>query len=131
MLPLFEMILRQALTLVAYVRSLHVGAVVLLTAALLLPFAQLAELGTLFRRPARATAPSGSAPAPVFAAADPSVDEEATRDAPVLSVLLLGVPPDLGAPHLAPTPLRHDAPDAGAGPIRVRKDLERGPPFFL
>lgn len=117
------------MTLLAYARSLRVGAVILLSAALLLPFLQVADLlKPAHRKQQRGGATPTRQASPIGMPRDASVAPDAGDG----SALVVGMPADLDSILLAPLAVLHDRPIAGDPSVpQRRKDLERGPPFFL
>jgi hypothetical protein len=132
-----DVLIRQAALLNSYLRSAHTGSVVLLAAALLLPFAQGGQLLSSLARSARATT-SMTATASVER---PCTVLEAARDgqrptlksprAQVFSASTLGLPVRLGSLEARPEGVSRTLVPEMTSPVLERRDLERGPPFFL
>jgi hypothetical protein len=127
--PVVDVLIRQAALLHAYMRSAHTGSVVLLAAALLLPFAQGGQLLASVARSARASA---DRPHPVFERAResdrPTIQSPKTH---VSAAAALGLPARLGSPEAGPEPVSGALVPERTSPVLERRDLERGPPFFL
>ncbi len=133
--PLVDVLIRQAALLNAYLRSAHTGSVVLLAAALLLPFAQGGQLLSSVARSARATTSLTAT------AERPHTVLEAAREgqrptiksprAQVFGASALGLPVRLGSPEARPEGVSRTPLPEMTSPVLERRDLERGPPFFL
>ena len=132
--PLLDILLRQAALLNSYLRSAHTGSVVLLAAALLLPVAQGGQLLASVARAARAsvtmTAEHAPEPRVVSAPEGQSVVKKSPR-ARLFATALVGLPSRLGSPETAPEPAAAAGIPERTSPVLERRDLERGPPFFL
>ena len=135
--PLVDVLIRQAALLNAYLRSAHTGSVVLLAAALLLPFAQGGQLLSSVARSARATTSMTAA----ATAEPPHTVLEAAREgqrptikspgAHVFAASALGLPVRLGSLEARPEGVSRTLVPEMTSPVLERRDLERGPPFFL
>lgn len=133
--PLVDVLIRQAALLTSYVRSAHTSSVVLLAAALLLPFAQGGQLLSSVARSARAT------PSMTSTAERPHTVLEASREgqrptikspaARVFAASALGLPVRLGSLETRPEGVSRTPVPEMTSPVLERRDLERGPPFFL
>jgi hypothetical protein len=133
--PLVDVLIRQAALLNAYLRSAHTGSVVLLAAAVLLPFAQGGQLLSSVARSARATTSMASIPE------RPQTVLEAAREgqgptiksprAHVFDASALGLPVRLGSLEARPEGVSRTLVPEMTSPVLERRDLERGPPFFL
>lgn len=131
--PLVDVLIRQAALLNAYIRSAHTGSVVLLAAALLLPFAQGGQLLASVARSARATV--------TMTAEQPATVLEAAREghrptikgpgAHAFAPPVLGLPARLGSLEAGSEPVSGTLVPERTSPVLERRDLERGPPFFL
>ena len=133
--PVVDVLLRQAAALTAYLRSAHTGSVVLLAAALLLPFAQTGHwLGAVTQSVRTSTSTALDQANPVQVAADlgASIGAGSHKASRSFAPHVFGLPPELlGSPGAGPervpgTPV----PEEASRPL-PRRDLERGPPFFL
>jgi hypothetical protein len=125
-----EVLIERAFTLAAVLRSVQIGQVVLLVAALVLPFAEVSDLLEVVFHSRIVTVQDGES---VFEAADVS-DAGLSSTDPTVSELLY-VPHLDPAPEL-PSPLERaglvERPTAGAVKRgAVRRDVERGPPVLL
>jgi hypothetical protein len=132
--PVVDVLLKQAAVLVAYLRSAHMGSVLLLAAALLLPFAQAGQflagvarssrtsLGVVAGRPSPEFLPGTDSDRSVAAAADRSHS---------LSSMFFGLPIRLASAGCHPQAAQEAVAPEEAPSALVRRDLERGPPFFL
>lgn len=130
-----DVLIRQAALLSSYVRSAHTSSVVLLAAALLLPFAQGGHLLSSVARSARATTMTTAT------AARPDTVLEASREgqrptiksptARTFAASALGLPVRLGSLEARPERVPGTLVPEMTSPVLERRDLERGPPFFL
>ena len=137
--PLVDVLIRQAALLSSYVRSAHTSSVVLLAAALLLPFAQGGQLLSSVARSARATtsmtttaAAAVDRPHTVLQASPegqrPTIKSPTAR---AFAASAIGLPVRLGALEARPDRVSGTPVPEMTSPVLERRDLERGPPFFL
>jgi hypothetical protein len=132
---LVDVLIRQAALLGSYARSAHASSVVLLAAALLLPFAQGGQLLSSVARSARATTTltaTAERPHTVLEASRegqrPAIKTPAAR---AFAATALGLPVRLGALEARPDRVPGAQVPEMTSPVLERRDLERGPPFFL
>jgi hypothetical protein len=130
--PIVDVLIRQGAFLHTYLRSAHAGSVLLLAAALVLPFAQGARWLGSVARSARAGV--------ILTAHGPHAALEIAREghrptiksgrARVGLEWVSGLPTRRGAPEADPEQTSSMPAPSVASPA-LRRDLERGPPFFL
>jgi hypothetical protein len=118
-------------TLIVGVRSPRMGATMLLAAALVLPFLQLASLYETVSRAVRSARPASTAPC---VATPGSAADDGTDDAPVVyprGVPLCGAEPRFEGPPLAALGTVVATEPPASQPRFVRREAQRGPPSAL
>lgn len=131
--PVVDVLLKQGAILTAYLRSAHMGSVLLLAAALLLPFAQAGQFLAAVTRSVRTSGGVvAERPSPVLLPA--TDDHSGTQNAnpsDSFASTLFGLPARLASSGARPERIVEALVPEEAPSALVRRDLERGPPFFL